>query len=578
MLSSPSSSSSSSSSSSCKLPNNLIGYLLSLKLKYNSCDSMENSRMLLKDYATRELNAFLWISLITITALMLDKVFKLFRLWSKARAIAGPPCSSFFGHNNFGSRELLSELHDKYGSVLKLWLGPTQLLVSIKDPVLIQDMLLKAEDKLPFTGKAFRLAFGRSNLFFCSYDQAQKRRESLALQLNEKLLPKAEIIPKHTIDCITQRIDEGMIKGGIDCKLISQHMAFTVLGTTLFGGEFLAWSKATSYEELLMEIAKDASFWASYRVTPIWEQGFWRYQSLCTKLKFLTQDILQQCRKNCKLFSRVDQNLNNEAVKYGMRAASSVPLSGVVMQDKFSQRDLDGHINAREEPCGNIMGMMFHGCIATASLLGNILDRLVTNPEIQDKIYSEIIMVRQGSTKDVQNVDEMPLLLATIYESARLLPAGPLLQRCSLREDLRLKNGVTIPAGSVLVVPVHLLQMDDASWGSDACKFNPYRFLSKDKKVSDSVEDSSFTVSSEVAEDAVDPGQSSYILNDPNENAAFLPFGSGVRACVGQKFVIQGVAILLASLLERYEVRLQPLSENYPQSTNQEIVFVKRSS
>lgn len=31
-----------------------------------------------------------------------------------------------------------------------------------------------------------------------------------------------------------------------------------------------------------------------------------------------------------------------------------------------------------------------------------------------------------------QNVDKMPLLLATVYESARLLPAGPLLQRCSL--------------------------------------------------------------------------------------------------------------------------------------------------
>lgn len=29
--------------------------------------------------------------------------------------------------------------------------------------------------------------------------------------------------------------------------------------------------------------------------------------------------------------------------------------------------------------------------------------------------------------------DLMPNLLATVYESARLLPAGPLLQRCSLQ-------------------------------------------------------------------------------------------------------------------------------------------------
>lgn len=47
---------------------------------------------------------------------------------------------------------------------------------------------------------------------------------------------------------------------------------------------------------------------------------------------------------------------------------------------------------------------------------------------------------------------------------------------------------------------------------------------------------------------------SSFILNDPHDNAAFLPFGAGMRACVGQKFVIQGVATLFASLLECYEV------------------------
>ncbi|XP_050234602.1 cytochrome P450 71A20-like isoform X2 [Mercurialis annua] len=568
-----------SSSSSC----NLISYLISSsRLSYNfttsssNCSSTEDARMLLlKDYATREFNAFLWISLITVTALLLEKLYKLLRLWTKARAIPGPPCSSIFGHSNFGCREkfieLLSELHDNYGSVLKLWLGPTQLLVSIKDPELIRDVLLKAEDKLPFTGKAFRLAFGRSNLFFCSYDQAQKRRESLALQLNEKLLPRASVIPDHVIHRITERIDESMRKGHVDCKLISQHMAFTLMGTTLFGDAFLAWSKAASYEDLLMTIAKDATFWASYRITPVWEREFWRYQSLCSNLKFLTQDIVQLCRKNCKLFHHVDQNFNDEIVKCGMKAASGIPPFGVVMQDNLFPREIDGHYNSREEPCGNIMGMMFHGCIATAGLLGNILERLVAYPELQDKIYSEIIGVRQRLAKDVQNVDQMPQLVATIYESARLLPTGPLLQRCSLKDDLILKNGVTIPAGAVLVVPVHLLQMDDASWGSDAGKFNPYRFLSKAGKDTDSMQDVSIT------EDAVDSTRSSLVLNDPNENAAFLPFGSGIRACVAQKFTIQGVATLLASVLERYEIRHQVKSENDPLSASREIVFVKRS-
>ena len=43
-------------------------------------------------------------------------------------------------------------------------------------------------------------------------------------------------------------------------------------------------------------------------------------------------------------------------------------------------------------------------------------------------------MARKGSGERNQpNVEKMPLLLATVYEAARVMPAGPLLQRCSLK-------------------------------------------------------------------------------------------------------------------------------------------------
>lgn len=68
---------------------------------------------------------------------------------------------------------MLAESHHKYGSIVKLWFGPARLLVSVKDPVLIKEMLLKAEDKLPLTGKAIRLAFGQSSLFASSFSRVQ---------------------------------------------------------------------------------------------------------------------------------------------------------------------------------------------------------------------------------------------------------------------------------------------------------------------------------------------------------------------------------------------------------------------
>ncbi|XP_021296520.1 11-oxo-beta-amyrin 30-oxidase-like [Herrania umbratica] len=541
-----------------------------------SCDySLDTSRFL-RDYAVWEINAFLWISLITITCLLTNKLFKLFKLWTQARKIPGPPCPSFYGHFNTVSKqsltELLSDSHGEYGSVVKLWLGPTQLLVSIKEPELIKEMLLKAKDKLPLTGKAFRLAFGRSTLFASSFDEVEKRRELLASELNGRLIERANVIPTKAVDCIMEKLHHIMGKGSIDCKMVSQHMAFTLLGAMLFGDTFLAWSKATIYEELLTRIAKDACFWASYSVTPFWEQGFWRYQRLCTKLKCLTQDLVQQCSKNYKLYHGMDPVSHNETANAGMEATvGSKSYSGIFLQDFFSLEELNCHPKAREEPCGDIMGMMFHGCLTTAGLISNMLVRLVTHPEIQHKIYSEIIMAQKGSGEiDQPNAEKMPLLLATVYESARLMPAGPLLQRCSLKHDLRLKSGVIIPTGAILVVPVQLVQMDDSSWGNDAAKFNPYRFLSTTAKISGSL-NKDISIAGPV--ELLDQGQSSFVLNDPNKNPAFLPFGSGTRACVCQKFVIQGIARLFASLLEQYEVRLQPGSKTNSKPMTNDSIF-----
>lgn len=47
--------------------------------------------------------------------------------------------------------------------------------------------------------------------------------------------------------------------------------------------------------------------------------------------------------------------------------------------------------------------------------------------------------MRKGSDKiEADDVQRMHFLLATVYESARLLPAGPLLQRCSLKHGMAL--------------------------------------------------------------------------------------------------------------------------------------------
>lgn len=206
----------------------------------------------------------------------------------------------------------------------------------------------------------------------------------MAAELDGYFLQRENVISSEVVDHIMEKLHTMSAEGALGCKTVSQHMAFSIMGATLFGDSFLVWSKATVYEELLMMIAKDACFWASYAVTPFWKQGFWRYQQLCMKLKRLTQDGIEQCRKNCKLFTYINGNSNNDISNPETKNATEA--SGVLMLDNLSLQEHCVRLNAREEPYGNIMRVMFHGGLTTAGLIGNILARLATHPDIQDKV------------------------------------------------------------------------------------------------------------------------------------------------------------------------------------------------
>lgn len=564
----------------------------------------------LRDYAIHEINTILWALLIVITGVLLKRVAHLFWLWALGSRFPGPPSSVLSGHSSRiakagghdGFSALLSELHEEYGPTVRLWLGPTRLLVSIKDQRLVDEVLQRARDRPPGTGKALHLVYGKSNFFPASFFEAKKRRVLFNEELNGKVMGTVEVICNRVLGHLKDTDKLSTSGEGVDSKSFSQHLAFSVLGATLFGDSFFSWSAVDEFEKLLLRIANEACFWSTFSIMPFWNKRFRTYRNNCYKLQRLTEDIIAKCsqHRDKALASRssqlADSNSCMEAFNLGMAAGykgTGLDLSGEMVSGLMRDIGWSGSMNAMEGLRGSLISMMFHGSLTTAGILSGALTRLALHPSVQAKVHAEIDNIcGKKLPPTIDDVKNMHYLMATLHESARLLPSGPLLQRCSLFHGLRLSQRLTVPAGAILAIPVQLIQVEKENWGEDAEVFNPDRFLctstSTREKANLCRETTSLTngpicqekhyMSKDEEEKekmtfidtGKDAGSNHRIFKDPYEKSSFLLFGAGSRSCVGRNFAINQMMLLLATLIQEFKIKfgsggagdLEPRIEN----------------
>ncbi|KAL0840759.1 hypothetical protein ABMA28_015942 [Loxostege sticticalis] len=146
---------------------------------------------------------------------------------------------------------------------------------------------------------------------------------------------------------------------------------------------------------------------------------------------------------------------------------------------------------------------------------------LARYPEVQEKVYQEIQEVL-GKTFRPPTMEELPRLKyleATIKETMRLYPSIPLVAR-KVETDVTLPTGVTLLKGCGIIVSIDALHRNPKYWGKDADYFKPERFLGSPLPY----------------------------------NAAYIPFASGTRGCIGYRYAMMSMKTALATLLQQYRV------------------------
>lgn len=181
----------------------------------------------------------------------------------------------------------------------------------------------------------------------------------------------------------------------------------------------------------------------------------------------------------------------------------------------------------------DVTTIMFAAADSTAAALSWTLYLLGLNHDKQAKLHKELDdAFGRGVEREfnMSDLKQLPYLECCIKESFRLCPPFPLIGR-QLDEDL-VFDGHTVPAGTTCMIDIISLHRDPAHF-TNPDDYIPERFLPE---------------------------------NTRNMHPfSFIPFSAGVRVCLGQRFVMPEIKILLAKLLCKYTVEATvPLEEVDP--------------
>ncbi|KAG8234731.1 hypothetical protein J437_LFUL000965 [Ladona fulva] len=171
---------------------------------------------------------------------------------------------------------------------------------------------------------------------------------------------------------------------------------------------------------------------------------------------------------------------------------------------------------------------MFEGHDTTASSISWTLYLLGRHPDIQERVWQEVDEVLGDERiSSMQKLTELRLLDRCIRESLRLYPSVPLIAR-KLREDVKLGDYIA-PAGSEVFIHLILAHRDPDIF-PEPDKFDPDNFLPENC--------------------------------EKRPPFAFVPFSAGSRNCIGQKFALQEMKTVLATILRNYRLESTDAPEN----------------
>ncbi len=207
---------------------------------------------------------------------------------------------------------------------------------------------------------------------------------------------------------------------------------------------------------------------------------------------------------------RVDELIHAEIAE--RQASDDVEERDDVLSMLVAARHDDGSPMSEAEIRDELLTLLVAGHETTATSPSWAMERLVRHPEKLERLRAEVL------------AGEDAYLTATIQETLRLRPVIVLVAR-RLTEPVEI-GGYELPAGVTVTPCIHLIHRDPRIYPEPE-RFLPERFL-----------------------------------ETPPGTYTWIPFGGGVRRCLGASFAQFEMSVVLRELVGRREIRpVRPQSE-----------------
>jgi len=189
----------------------------------------------------------------------------------------------------------------------------------------------------------------------------------------------------------------------------------------------------------------------------------------------------------------------------------------------FARDEETGDVMTDRQLRDEVMTIFLAGHETTSLALTWIWYLLSQHPDAQQLVEREVDASLQGRTPGYEDLARLPYTRMVIEEAMRLYPPAWGFSRQALGPDTI--GGYHLPKGWLVFVIPAVMHRLPAYW-ADPDRFDPLRFT-------------------------------------PEQTAArpkfvYLPFGAGPRQCIGNQFALIEAQLIVATLAQRYRLRLLP--------------------